>query len=199
MAGVMVNPLQGPDIGEAIMWSCQKGWTLLGAVLMFTVLLSPPASAGDKAAAKQPVKVAGILIDKQADWLTVKADGEEEPVKYLIDKSNKALVKSLKPVFNAGRVQLSYKEDGDARQLVSIKKQILRKAGTVTGTVVKVYNDFWVEVKPKSGPSDAYAPGANYKDKAFMERLRGLKPGDSVTIRFTTDSERHRILSLRKN
>jgi len=29
--------------------------------------------------------------------------------------------------------------------------------------------------------------------------LRGLKPGDSVTLKFTTDFERHRILVLRKN
>ena len=69
----------------------------------------------------------------------------------------------------------------------------------MTGTVVKVYNNFWVEVKPRNGLADAYAPGANYNDKAFMEKLRGLKPGDSVTITFTTDGERHRILVLRKN
>jgi hypothetical protein len=64
---------------------------------------------------------------------------------------------------------------------------------------VKVWNDFWVEVKPRNGPPDAYAPGSNYKDKEFMAKLRGLKKGDSVTITFTTDSERHRILRLRIN
>ena len=32
-----------------------------------------------------------------------------------------------------------------------------------------------------------------------MERLRGLQAGDSVTITFTTDFERHRIMTLRKN
>lgn len=69
----------------------------------------------------------------------------------------------------------------------------------MTGVVVKVYNEFWVEVKPKKGPSDAYAPGANYNNKAFMEKLKGLKPGDSVTIKFYTDFERHRILTLQKN
>jgi hypothetical protein len=31
-----------------------------------------------------------------------------------------------------------------------------------------------------------------------MAMLRGLKKGDAVTIQFTTDFERHRILSLRK-
>jgi hypothetical protein len=83
--------------------------------------------------------------------------------------------------------------------LVSIKRQILKASGTVTGNVVKVYNDFWVEVKPKGGVADAYAPGANFNDKDFMEKLKGLKEGDSVTITFITDFERHRITTLRKN
>ncbi len=69
----------------------------------------------------------------------------------------------------------------------------------MTGVVVKVHNDFWIELKPKRGVADAFAPGANYNDKAFMTKLRGLKPGDSVTIKFTTDFERHRIVTLRKN
>ena len=32
-----------------------------------------------------------------------------------------------------------------------------------------------------------------------MAKLKALKPGDSVTIKFTTDFERHRIVTLRKN
>jgi hypothetical protein len=183
------------------MLRCQGFLVLFCAVMLFSVFPSPPvAPASDKDAAKKGGKVAGILIDKKDDWITVKADGEDEPVKYLVgDKSDKKLAKALKTIFNASRVQLTYKQVGDSRQLVSINKQILKASGTVTGVVVKVYNEFWVEVKPKKGPSDAYAPGANYKDKAFMEKLKGLKPGDSVTIQFYTDFERHRILTLQKN
>ena len=40
---------------------------------------------------------------------------------------------------------------------------------------------------------------ANYNDQTFMQELKGLKPGDSATITYTTDFERHRIKSLRKN
>jgi hypothetical protein len=70
----------------------------------------------------------------------------------------------------------------------------------VTGVVVKVHDDFWVEVRPPKGLADAYAPNVtNYKNKEFMARLRGLKKGDSVTITFNTDFERHRILRLRVN
>jgi len=170
------------------------------AVLLFTILESPlGALATAKAADKEEGKVAGILIEKKDNWITVKADGEDAPVKYLVGKdSDKKLVEALKTIFNASRVQLTYKKDGDSRQLVSIKKQVLKASGTVTGVVVQVYDQFWVEVKPKDGPSDAYAPNAaNYNNKEFMAKLRGLKKGDSVTITFTTDFERHRILTLR--
>ena len=121
------------------------------------------------------------------------------PVKYHIDPENRDLDERLKSVFNAARVQLMYKTEGESRQLVNIQRQVLQASGTVTGVVVKVHNDFWIELKPKRGVADAFAPGANYNDKAFMAKLRALQPGDSVTIRFTTDFERHRIVSLRKN
>ncbi len=187
-----------PANGETTMLRCPR---VLGAAMLFLFLGSPPlAMAADKDAAKDDGKVAGILIEKKDDWITVKADGEDEPVKYLIAKdSDKKLAEAMKSIFNASRVQLTYKKDGDGRQLVSIKKQVLKASGTVTGVVVKVYDEFWVEVKPKDGPSDAFAPGANYKDKDFMAKLKGLKKGDSVTIKFNTDFERHRILSLRIN
>jgi hypothetical protein len=31
-----------------------------------------------------------------------------------------------------------------------------------------------------------------------MAQVRALKPGDSVTIEYTTDFERHRIMALRQ-
>jgi len=174
---------------------------MVGAVVLSLWLGSPAvAQIVDKGAAGKDGNVAGILIDKKDNVLTVKADGEDEPAKYVVDKSNKNLVDSLKGIFDACRVQLTYKKDGDARQLVSIKRQVLKPSGTVTGEVVKVYNDFWVEVKPKTGLADAYAPGfENWKDKEFMARIKALKPGDSVTITFTTDFERHRIKTMKVN
>jgi hypothetical protein len=69
----------------------------------------------------------------------------------------------------------------------------------VTGVVVKVYDNFWVEVKPKGVVSDAYAPGANFNNKEFMDMLKGLQKGDVVTITYNTDFERHRILSMKKH
>jgi hypothetical protein len=182
------------------MLRCQKFLALFCAALLFTILQSSPITAAAEDAKKDEGKVAGILFEKKDDWITVKADGEDEPVKYVIGKdADKKLVEALKTTFNASRVELTYKKDGDTRQLVSLKKQVLKASGTVTGVVVGVYNEFWVEVKPKNGPSDAYAPGTNYNDKDFMAKLKGLKPGDSVTIKLNTDAERHRILALRIN
>lgn len=160
------------------------------------------ASAAEKGVPKDGVKVAGIMFDfdLKAHWITVKADGEDGPIKYLFDPADKRLTDVLaKTVFPASRVQLTYKIEGDTRRLVSIKRQVLKAAGTVTGIVVKVHNEFWIELKPKNGHADAFAPGANYNDKAFMARLKALKPGDSVTIQFITDFERHRIETLRKH
>lgn len=175
--------------------------TQLGIVTLLATLQVPGiATSADKEAAKQDGTVAGILIDKKDNGIIVKGDGDDEPVKYVISGSDKKLTDALKAIFDASRVQLTYKKDGDSRQLVSIKKQVLKASGTTTGVVVKVYNDFWIEVKPKNGLSDAYAPSAvNFKNKEFMDRLKGLQKGDSVTITFTTDFERHRIETLRKN
>ena len=130
----------------------------------------------------------------------MKADGEDEPVKYLVDNgTDKTLAESLKAIFTAGRVHLTYKVDGDSRQLVTIRKHVPKAAGTVTGTVVKSYG-WWVEVRPKNGLSDGYAVHFPFdKHKDMMDAINALKEGDSVTIRFTTDSERHRIETLRKH
>jgi hypothetical protein len=173
--------------------------TLFCAIVLFAVLGSPPAPAADKDGPKQ---AAGILLEKDEKnhtWIMVKTDGEDEPVKYLVRDGDKKVTDVLKTIYGASRLQFTYKKDGDSLQLVSAKKQVLRATGTVTGVVVKVHNEFWVEVKPKYGLADAYAPGANYKDKAFMEKLKSLKKGDTVTITYNTDFERHRILSLRKD
>ena len=171
---------------------------LFCAIAVLILLPSGTDAAADKDDVKE-VKVAGILIAKTPDSLTVKADGEDDPVKYVIPKGDKKVSDALKPVFDACRVKLTYKTDGDTRQLTGVSRQILKDKGTITGTVVKVHNEFWIELKPKDGLADAFAPGGNYKNKEFMDMLKGLKPGDSVTIKYVTDSERHRIETLKKN
>jgi hypothetical protein len=190
----------GLDKGEVTMLRYQGFLTLFGAVVLFSVLGSPPVvAAADKESPKQVVAILFEKDEKNHTWILVKADGEDAPVKYLVRDGDKKVIDVLKTVYGASRLQLTYTKDGDTRQVVSAKKQVLAKTGTVDGVVVKVHNDFWVEVKLKNGISEAYAPGANYKDKAFMDKLKSLQKGDKVTITFNTDFERHRILSLKKN
>ena len=174
--------------------------TLICTTVLFALAAPLPLSpAQDKDTPKKDGKAAGILIEKKENWVLVRVDGEEEAVKFTIDGTDKKLTDSLKTTFDACRVELTYKKDGDARQLVGIKRQVLKATGTITGTVVKVHNEFWVEVKPANGVADAFAPsGANYKNKEFMETLKGLQKGDTVTITYTTDFERHRINTLQK-
>ncbi len=64
---------------------------LLAVVMLLTVLRPAlPAGATEQDASKPEVRVAGILFDhdRKNNWLTVKADGEDAPVKYVIDPAN---------------------------------------------------------------------------------------------------------------
>lgn len=178
--------------------------------LVFTLLLLAAVAScvAAQAAGKKPKRgkddgqVAGILFnfDLKAHWVTVKADGEEAPIKYTYDPADPGLAAALgKTVFPAARVQLVYKKNGDARQLAAIERQVFANTGVVTGTVIAIHDNFWLELQPQNGLPNAFAPGANYNDKAFMERFRALQPGDSVTLEFNTDFERHRIVALQKN
>jgi hypothetical protein len=164
---------------------------LSALVLSLTSLPSvAPAADDDKVE-----KIAGLVFDKNKEFLTVKGDGEDAPVKYVIPKdAPRSLLDGLQPIFGANRATLTYKKDGDTRILVSAKRQVLRAQGTITGTVVGVHNDFWIEVKPKDGVSDGFAPGGQWNDPDFKAWRKSLKPGDSVTLSYTTDGERHRIV-----
>ena len=111
-------------------------------LLIASVLLAPGphsiAWAADANAKPEGGKVAGILIDRKDNWISVKADGEEEPVKYLTgDASDQKLAAALKSIFSVCRVELTYKIDGNSRILVSIKRHVGKDAGTMTGEVVK--------------------------------------------------------------
>lgn len=183
------------------MWERNRLVGLLSVVIL--VAVPRPALPAQKGASKpEVVKTAGILFDvnRKNNWLTVKADGEDAPVKYLIDPSNRGQAEALQSVFNASRVRLTYRVEGESRRLVGIQRHIVQNSGTVTGVVVAVHNNFWIEIKPKNGAANAFALGpGNFDDPAFIAKMKSLKPGDSVTIQFTTDFERHRIVGLRKN
>jgi hypothetical protein len=160
---------------------------------------SSAAVVPDPATKPREITVSGIVTDKGDTWIMVRADGEETPVKYELGADpGRKLRQDWQGIFTVGRVRLAYQPNGDARQLISIKKQLPKAAGTVTGEVLRTYG-WWVEVKPGNGPPEGYAAHFPFEKSAeVMEQLKDLRPGDVVTIQFTTDSERHRIEALRK-
>ncbi len=118
------------------MLKCQGILTLLGAVLLLSLPASHVTGQYTKPA-KISGTISGVLIRKTHESITVNVVKEEEPAKYTIDEKNKRQAAALKGVYDGGRVQLTYKTDGDNRQLVMITRQVLQQTGTVTGTVVK--------------------------------------------------------------
>jgi len=171
---------------------------LLLAAFCAALLLISVAQAADKEAPKQGT-IAGLVTDKQDTTLMVRTDGAKESVKYVIgDRTDPRTRNALKNIYVAGRVELTYKMNGDAREVVGVRKVVFRSKGSITGEVL--YNhQWWVEVKPKSGFPEGYA--AHYpfdKNQAIMDKLKDLQTGDIVMITFTTDGERHRIESLQK-
>ena len=73
---------------------------LLSAMMLLATEWSH-ATAADKEAKNDGGKVAGILIDKKDNWITVKAEGDDEPAKYVIDASDKKLQQAFVIVHNS--------------------------------------------------------------------------------------------------
>ena len=144
-------------------------------------------------------KVAGILIDRKDRTLTIRADGDDDPGKYVLPAAPDAkLAAALKGLFNVQRVQITYKTNGDQREITSLVRQPGKANGTVTGTVIAVHDNFWVEVKPANGPPEGFASGVPDKSKEIVAVLKMLEKGDTVTLRYYSDFERHRIIAIQK-
>jgi hypothetical protein len=157
---------------------------------------SPPAALpADKDSPKKAVPVRGVLMESGNTSIKVWGDKEEEPVTYVFGQgSEKKMQKAMKGIFGATRVQLTYKLEGDRRQLVSIRSLLRRTSGLVTGVVVYNKDGWWIVVKLKNGLRDAYA----VKRPADREKVKGLQKDDVVTLRYSTDGERHRIETFQK-
>ncbi|HSU67940.1 MAG TPA: hypothetical protein VLJ39_13780, partial [Tepidisphaeraceae bacterium] len=154
-------------------------------------------SAG-KPAAPAKGTAGGLLVDAKDDGLIVQIDNEQEPTKFLYDGAitKDAILK--RGIFNVDRVNLKYKADGDDRKLTAVEKVPGRATGVVVGQVIKVYNNFWVAVKPNGGGMiEGFA--LNWPPEKFKqshELIKTLQPGDTVSLKYASDFERHRILDM---
>jgi hypothetical protein len=171
-------------------------------VLLGVQGLAPLARAADEVK-KTGGTVAGIVVYGRGSGgfdnkkIKVLPDGQEEPVEYVLPATaNRQLLKAWNNTFLACRVRLTYKMNGDVREVTSMAKPPSQARGTFTGTVVNTYG-FWVIVKPKSGPPDAFAFSFPPK-QAIKDTMKSLIKGDRVAIQYYTDFERHRIIDMRK-
>jgi hypothetical protein len=166
---------------------------LLMAGLSSVVLLGEALGGDDKG------KASGILVDRKDRTLMVRVDGDDDVSKYVLPATPDAkMAAMLKGLFVPQRVQIAYKTNGDTRDITSLIRQPGKANGTVTGTVFEVHNKFWVEVRPATGVPEGFALGAPDKSKDIAALLKTLEKGDKVTIRYSTDFERHRIVAMQK-
>ena len=168
------------------------------AIILAAAFLAGHVFAADSpkdAKPAKPITAAGVLTDNKAAMIWV--DGEDAPTKFALaegfDKSTFGFPPKGKAVFVPDRVQFTYIKGDDGNKVLTMRRAKTPLKGTVTGEV-QFSNDFWVAVKPKNGPLDGYA--ISWPPGSMVAKLKALKKGDRVTIKFYTDVERHRIESL---
>jgi hypothetical protein len=170
------------------------------AIVLAAVLMTGGARAADNpkdAKPGKPVTAVGVLTDNKANAAMIWVDGEDAPAKFALaegfDKNTFGFPPKGKAVFVPDRVQFTYLKGPDGNKVLAMQRAKTPLKGTVTGEV-RFSNDFWVAVKPKNGPLDGYA--ISWPPGNLVARLKALKKGDRVTIKFYTDVERHRIESM---
>jgi hypothetical protein len=170
------------------------------AIVLAAALLSGGVIVADSPTDTKPGKriaAVGVLTDNKKDFVMIWVDGEEAPTKFVLaegfDKNTFGFPPKGKGVFVPDRVQFACIKSDDGNKVLVMQRAKTPLTGRVTGEV-RFSNDFWVAVKPKNGPLDGYA--ISWPPGDMVNRLKALKKGDIVTIKFHTDVERHRIEAL---
>ena len=177
---------------------------LAAAILCIIAMLGAVGlGSGSPAAEKEKPKsgvISGIVTDKGDKFITVRPDGDEQPIKYTYGENldAKSLEALNKTIFVVGRVRLNYKTDGETPKVVAVEKLVGQQTGVVFGEVLFTHG-WWLELKPRHGQPEGYA--ATYPKEKWQkteEQIKTLSKGDVVGIQFVTDGERHRIVTLEK-
>ncbi len=170
------------------------------AIVLAAALLAGGVIAADSskdAKPGKPIAAVGVLTDNKANVAMIWVDGEDAPAKFALaegfDKNTFGFPPKGRGVFVPDRVRFTYVKGDGGNKVLAMQKAKTPLKGTVTGEV-RFSNDFWVAVKPEHGPLDGYA--ITWPPGNMVARLKALKKGDRVTVRFRTDVERHRIEAL---
>jgi len=171
------------------------------AIVLAAAWLAGGAIAADNpkdAKPGKPITASGVLTDNKANVASIWVDGDDAPTKFTLadtfDKNTFGFPPKCKGVFVPDRVQFTYIKGDEGNKVLVMDRARTPMKGTVTGEV-EFSNDFWVAVKPKTGPLDGYA--INWPPGDMVARIKALKKGDRVTIAFRTDVERHRIETMK--
>lgn len=168
-----------------------------GLCILTGVLCAEPTDSDKKDSMKPAGTVSGLMTDFKADSMLVQLDDQDEPIKFVYGPGISQKTLASRHIFPVDRVNLKYKTEGDDKQVLAVEKVPGRQSGIIIGKVVKVYNNFWVSVKPNTGMIEGFAlNGSPEKTKPASDILKSLNPGDLVAIKYATDFERHRILQI---
>ena len=159
--------------------------------------------------------VIGILTAKCDAWIAVKAESDQEGIRYYAfwrggapnqgGGFDRQMIETIKKLPLANLVKVAWQVQ-EHRCIVSVEMIVPKeKAGTVVGTVV-VKDDAWVDIKPEGGgPTERYTArwigkgpkeGGGF-DKEMIHVIAALAIGSKVRAKWTYD-ERKRVIQIER-
>jgi hypothetical protein len=184
----------------------------IAAAIMFIVVVANPATYAEEGKPDEgDGTVTGILTNKGSEWIEVKAEGDNESVRYMPMWHNggldRATLDVIKKLITTNLVKVQWQIQENRRRIVSVEMIIpSAKRGNATGKVVAV-SEKWFDLKPDGGGyTERYMPkwigGAPDKggglEKDMVRRIRELKKGDKILVQWIYD-ERKRIVGISKD
>jgi hypothetical protein len=150
----------------------------------------------------------GIVTDKGPDWIALKEDGEDVPLRYVPQKGagggfDAEMLKTIKGIITLNRARYSWKLDRGRLQVIQI--QILkpgRQAGVIIGTITFKHGSC-IEVKPAGAPPERLIPRwqggmpsqGGGPEKKIVKALAPFVVGDKVKVDWVYD-DRKRVVGV---
>jgi hypothetical protein len=150
----------------------------------------------------------GIVTDKGPDWLELKEDGEDVPLRYVPlapggGAPDPAMIKTIKGVITLNRARCTWRLDGSRLRLVAI--QVLKPpqaAGSIVGTIT-FKQKACIEITPATGPPERLIPHwrggmpsqGGGPDPKMVAELAKYGVGDRVKVDWVYD-DRKRLVGI---
>lgn len=151
----------------------------------------------------------GPVFKKGEEFISVKLEGEHEPVRFAPKMAERrmdpGLLEKLRDTREGGRVQFAWKTIQGQRRIVGMQVfDHAPKTGRFTGTIQEK-DEGWIRVKNEEGRSEKFVPRwiggmpaqGGGPDREMVNKLNHLKPGERVRIDYEIN-EGMRILRIDK-